>query len=98
MTTPRSDVAQGSAHSAAPSRLPDEDVLAAFLRGDEAMFSELVHRYEKPLYGFICRAGGDPSNAADIFQETFVRVFQRASTFSGQSSFKTWLYAVALNE
>lgn len=76
---------------------PDEELLAAFLRGEREMFAELVNRYEGPLYGFICRLTGRPHDADDLFQETFVRVFQKGGTFGGDSSFKTWLYAIAAN-
>jgi len=75
----------------------DEELLSAFLNGEEAMFSELVHRHEEPLYSFICRLSGRPSDAADLFQETFVRVFEKAESFRGASSFKTWLYSIAAN-
>jgi len=75
----------------------DEDALAAYLRGDAAMAGELVRRYERPLYGFLYRLTGRPADAADLFQETFLRVVQHAGSFAGRSRFKTWLYAIALN-
>ncbi|MFW6161479.1 MAG: RNA polymerase sigma factor [Planctomycetota bacterium] len=75
----------------------DEALLAGYLSGDDAMFSELVHRYERPLHGFICRLTGQPGVAADLFQETFVRVVEKGQTFEGRSRFKTWLYAIAAN-
>ena len=75
----------------------DEQLLAAFVRGDSAMFAELVHRYEQPLHAFICRLSGRPGDAPDVFQETFVRAFQHAASFRGDSSVKTWLYAIAAN-
>lgn len=85
------DVQRGEMHA------PDAELLSAFLRGEEHMFSELVRRHERPLYGFICRLTGRPSDAADLFQETFVRVFEKADSFTGKSSFKTWLYSIATN-
>jgi len=80
------------------AQLPsDEQALAAFLRGESEMFAELVRRYEQPLHAFICRLTGEASEAPDLFQETFVRVFQHAASFRGTSRFKTWLYAIAAN-
>jgi len=76
----------------------DEALLAGFLSGDEAMFAELVHRYERPLHAFICRLTGEPAIAPDLFQETFLRVVQHAGRFEGRSRFKTWLYAIAANQ
>lgn len=61
------------------------------------MFGELVRRYERSLHGFVCRLTGEPGAAADLFQETFLRVFQHAASFRGGSRFKTWLYAIAAN-
>lgn len=80
-----------------PATWTDEQALAAFLRGDETMASELVRRYEGPLYAFLCRLTGRPADAADLFQETFLRVVERADSFAGRSRFKTWLYGIALN-
>jgi RNA polymerase sigma-70 factor, ECF subfamily len=83
------------AHTAAgPS---DEALLEGFLRGEDSMFARLVHRHERPLYAFIARVTGQTQDAPDLFQETFVRVFQHAGSFAGRSSFRTWLYAIALN-
>ena len=78
-------------------RRTDEELLAAFVGGNEAMFGELVRRYERPLHALICRLTGDPAEAPDVFQETFIRVFRHAGSFTGRSRFKTWLYAVAAN-
>jgi RNA polymerase sigma-70 factor (ECF subfamily) len=75
----------------------DEGLLSGFLSGDATMFSTLVHRYEKPLFSFICRLSGNEAEAADIFQETFVRAYRHANQFRSGSTFKTWLYAIATN-
>jgi RNA polymerase sigma-70 factor (ECF subfamily) len=80
-----------------PPGRPDEGLLAGFVEGNDAMFAELVRRYERPLYGLIARFSGAQSEAADLFQETFIRVFQHAESFGGRSRFRTWLYAIALN-
>ena len=75
----------------------DEQLFAAFLEGRQEMFGSLVRRYEQPLYAFICRVTGSEVDAADLFQDTFVRVFRHGHSFHGRSSFKTWLYAIAAN-
>ncbi len=77
--------------------VPDEQALLLFLEGDQAMFSELVRRYERPLYAFLVRLTGDREGAADLFQETFVHMWRSARTFRRESRFKTWLYAIAAN-
>jgi len=85
------DAACGETHA------PDEELLSAFLSGEDTMFGELVRRYEQPLHAFICRLSGRPSAAPDLFQETFMRAFENAGSFRGTSSFRTWLYAIAAN-
>ena len=95
MEQPGTDILSG--RSADATRASDERLLSAFLEGDETMFSALVHRYEQPLHAFICRVTGEPADAADLFQETFVRVYQKAGTFRSDSSLKTWLYSIAVN-
>jgi RNA polymerase sigma-70 factor (ECF subfamily) len=75
----------------------DEQLLAGFLAGRQEMFEELVHRYERPLYAFICRMSGGEAQAADIFQDTFVRVFRHADSYGARSSVKAWLYVIAAN-
>lgn len=51
----------------------DEALLCGFLRGEQAMAAELVRRYEQPLYRFLRRLSGNPSDVPDLFQETFLR-------------------------
>ena len=78
-------------------RQSDEQLLAGFVAGDHAMLTDLVQRYERPLYGLIARYTGAGDEAEDLFQETFLRVFQHADGFGGRSSVRTWLYSIALN-
>ena len=75
----------------------DEELLAGFVSGNREMFEPLVRRYEKPLYAFLCRMTGSEDDAADLFQETFVRVYRHGNSFDGSGSFKSWLYAIAAN-
>jgi RNA polymerase sigma-70 factor (ECF subfamily) len=75
----------------------DEELLSAFLRGEREMFTALVQRYERPLYGYLCRLTGSAEEADDVFQETFLQVWRKADSFRGASTFRTWLYAVAIN-
>jgi RNA polymerase sigma-70 factor (ECF subfamily) len=75
----------------------DEELLCGWREGNEAMLGTLIERYERPLHALFYRLTGNRSAAADLFQETFVRVFENASSFRGESRFKTWLYAIATN-
>jgi len=84
--------------SAAPEEeTPDEELVARFNRGDATAFEELLRRYERPIYSFVLRSVRDPERAADLTQEVFLRVVQRAKQFEGKSKFTTWMYTIARN-
>jgi RNA polymerase sigma-70 factor, ECF subfamily len=75
----------------------DEDLVAAFLAGDGGAFDALVTRYERRVYAICYRYFGDATDAEDAMQEAFVALLRRGSTFTGASSFSTWMYRVATN-
>ncbi len=77
--------------------VPDEDLLAAFVEGDEDAFDELVDRYERRVYAICYRYFRNATDAEDALQETFLALLRRGSTFTGASSFSTWMYRVAVN-
>ncbi len=57
----------------------------------------LYRRHADPLYAYALRSTGRADQAEEIVQETFIRAFKGLARFSGRSSFKTWLYAIAIN-
>ncbi|WP_455203821.1 RNA polymerase sigma factor [Kaarinaea lacus] len=78
--------------------MDDKNLLTQFVSGDDSALTRLVERYQKELYGFIYRHVGNQADAADLTQKVFVNVFLKAEQFSGKSSFKTWLYQIAINQ
>ncbi|MCP4712036.1 MAG: sigma-70 family RNA polymerase sigma factor [Planctomycetes bacterium] len=79
------------------TELSDENLLDAHQRGDTTAFEEIVRRYGDRLLGYLRRMSRDQQQAEDYFQETFRRVHEKARTFEGRSSFKSWLYRIAGN-
>src|ERR1700730_1738258 len=78
---------------------PEEDALVTALsKGVEEAFEILIQRYQQPVYNLVCRLLNDPSDAADIVQEVFLKVFRNIGSFRGNSSLKTWIYRIAVNE
>ena len=78
---------------------PEEDALVtALTKGVEEAFEILIQRYQQPVYNLVCRLLNDPSDAADIVQEVFLKVFRNIGSFRGNSSLKTWIYRIAVNE
>jgi RNA polymerase sigma-70 factor, ECF subfamily len=76
----------------------DEELLAAYRRGEKASFGELVVRYERELYHFLVRFLGDRAAAEDVFQEAFLQVHQSADQFDPQRRFRPWLFTIAANK
>lgn len=76
-----------------------EAELATELRsGSEAAFDWLVTHYHGPVYGLVRGVLCDPSEAADVTQEVFLKAFRGIHEFRGGSSLKTWLYRIAVRE
>jgi len=78
--------------------LSDENLLECYCNGDKAALTELVTRYQIDLHRFIYRVIGNSDDSADIVQKVFINLFLKAEQFRGQSSFKTWLYQIAMNQ
>ena len=75
----------------------DEALVAAFVAGDQAAFTQLVERHSRRVYAICLRYFGNPTDAEDAAQEAFLALYRRASTFTGASQFSTWMYRVATN-
>ena len=77
----------------------DEDIglIERYAAGDEGAAEELVKKYQRRIYAFHFRMTNDREEAKDLTQKTFVNVFRGVGGFRKDSSFKTWLYRIALN-
>lgn len=76
----------------------DAALLEGLKNGDEASYEILIQRYERPVYNLVSRLVDDPADAADAVQEVFLKVFRKVGWFRGDSSLKTWIYRIAINE
>lgn len=76
----------------------DASLVADLKAGSEEAFGLLIAQYHQPLYSLIARSLNDPSDAADITQEVFIKVFRSIRSFNGDASLRTWLYRIALHE
>ncbi|MEM7007779.1 MAG: sigma-70 family RNA polymerase sigma factor [Thermodesulfobacteriota bacterium] len=76
----------------------DEELVKAFAdNGDEAAFEEIVNRYSDKIYGFALRITRNANDAEEVFQEVFLILAKKLSTFRGESKFSSWLYRVTAN-
>lgn len=76
----------------------DSLLLEGLRRGDEQAYEALIERFQHPVYSLVFRLMTDPSDAGDVVQEVFLKVFRGVGAFRGQSSLKTWVYRIAVNE
>ncbi|MGC1782138.1 MAG: sigma-70 family RNA polymerase sigma factor [Acidobacteriaceae bacterium] len=77
----------------------DEAVLTAELQaGSEQAFALLISQYHASVYSLVSRVLNDPSDAPDITQDVFIKVFRGIRSFHGDSSLRTWIYRIALRE
>jgi RNA polymerase sigma-70 factor, ECF subfamily len=74
---------------------PEAKWLELALHGDEDGFSRLMELYQKPVFNLCYRMTGDPQEAEDAAQETFLRAFQNLKRYDPQRSFATWLLSIA---
>jgi len=66
--------------------------------GVERAYEELLNRFQQQVYTLALRLLNDPSEASDVVQEVFLKVFRNISSFRGQSTLKTWIYRITVNE
>ncbi|MCL1635342.1 sigma-70 family RNA polymerase sigma factor [Luteimonas sp. SX5] len=71
--------------------------------GDRAAFEQLYRWFERPVFTLALRIGGDRDEAAEVLQETMLKVIDRIADFRGQSGrsdspFWGWLRQIAVNE
>lgn len=72
----------------------DMDRLVA---GRGAALDDLMARHSEKLFHYLIRSLQNEEEAADLAQETFIRVFQNRARFDPKQKFSTWLYAIATN-
>ena len=78
--------------------MDDADLVKEFRRGNQEAFSELVRKYSRPLTLMILKLVRDEDQARDISQTALLRAYEGFPRFTMASSFKTWLYSIALND
>lgn len=75
----------------------DQDLVARCRGGDREAFAELVRKYQNRVLTLATRMLDNRSEAEDVAQDIFIKVFQSLHDFRGASRFSTWLYRVTVN-
>jgi RNA polymerase sigma-70 factor (ECF subfamily) len=68
------------------------------ISGDRDAFEALVDEFSPKLHRLALRMLGDPFEAEDVLQETFLKAYRNIGQFQGRSKIGTWLYRIAANE
>jgi RNA polymerase sigma-70 factor, ECF subfamily len=76
---------------------PDVQLMLRLKNGEDQALNELMGRWQQPLVSFIYRYIGQETEALDLAQETFVRVYETRHRYTVQGKFSTWLFTIAAN-
>jgi len=71
--------------------------MLAIQAGNPDAFEVLFGRYERRLYGFLVRRTGDREAAAELFQDTFLKIYRARGTWDPSRPVKPWLFGIAAN-
>jgi len=75
----------------------DDELMRAFIDGDTAAMEALFNRHRRELFGWLVLHAENRSEAEDIYQETWLRVLENASTYTPDGNFRAWLWRIARN-
>ncbi|MGH7286737.1 MAG: RNA polymerase sigma factor, partial [Myxococcota bacterium] len=75
----------------------EADLVRRAAEGDVASYETLYRKHVGRVHALCLRMARDRSEADDLTQETFIRVWERLGSFRGESEFSTWLHRVAVN-
>ena len=92
------NISLGSEMEADQNSLTDDLELVEQCRnGDSAALEQIVLKYQNRIYNVILKICADPDDAAELTQDTFVKVIESFSSFKGESRFYTWAFRIAVN-
>lgn len=78
--------------------LEDMALVSALQRAETGAYETLISRFQTPVYNLAWRLLDNPADAGDVVQEVFLKVFRNVDSFRGDSSLRTWIYRIAVNE
>jgi RNA polymerase sigma-70 factor, ECF subfamily len=60
-------------------------------------FEQIMQRYEREIMRYLLRVSGNREDAADLFQDTWLRAYRAYPTLEPEREVRPWLYAIAVN-
>jgi RNA polymerase sigma-70 factor (ECF subfamily) len=73
----------------------DNDIISRVLQGEQALYAQLVKRYQNFVFTIVLRYTNNREDAEEIAQDVFVKAYCSLADFRGESKFSTWLYTIA---
>ena len=73
----------------------ETELIEQLKQGDETAFKVIVEQWQDMVYNTILGIVQNETEAEDLAQDVFIKVFEKISTFKGDSKFSTWLYRIA---
>jgi RNA polymerase sigma-70 factor (ECF subfamily) len=77
-----------------PVELADTEIIRKILQGEQALFAQLVERYQQYVFTLVLRFTDNREDAEEISQDVFVKAYRSLADFRGDAKFSTWLYTV----
>jgi len=89
----------GAGNPRLTNRMPQTDAATVALArdGNSEAFRALVERHSRAIYRLAHRMTGNPSDAEDVVQETFLKAYRQLGRFESRANFSTWLHRIAVN-
>ncbi len=78
-------------------QISEKELVQKAQAGDFTAFNQLIEQYRQKIYRLALKMAKNEQDAEDIFQDTFLKAIDKIGQFRAESSFGTWLYAIAVN-
>lgn len=78
-------------------KIDDSELVRQCRQGDSVAMERLILKYQNRIYNVILKICTDPDDAAELTQETFVKIIENIDKFQGKSKFYTWAFRIAVN-
>ena len=80
------------------ARDDERDLITAAADGDDDAFSEIVDRYQRPVYNLCYRLLGNHGDAEDASQEAFMKAYRGLKKYDPERPFMSWMLAISYNQ
>jgi RNA polymerase sigma-70 factor (ECF subfamily) len=79
------------------TQISEQQLVQSVLQGDRGALGRLLDAYQARLYNLVLRMVGNREDAADVAQESMLKIVEHIHDFRGQSSIWTWMARIAMN-